>query len=1012
MSRGEQSFASMSFGSFNDECPCESRQLPSGLSIDQPLFPLNDVGLPLYDPITFQSTEGVPWQAPDLENNRGHNPALSQQSPSDASRGENWINNPSNYLTVDPNILSNENVHHLPNNRQDIYLSSSDQAQGDLSISVGPMFHDNNAQINLINKGSSQSRCGQNYLDVRSNRSGNASNSSSALSRRQKRSKVEKSPSRSRQSLKTQLRSEKNPSHTADPICPTVPEQQNPDNVTIAVCLLWMNKNPFALPSGHVISCLSDLFGDSKEKIRNWFSRNIETSTNDDDTGYQTMTTAELDVISGYRRNRGECNRKAGNVSIGNTRLIEFKRDESRPYACTSRCGANFQKKAAWKRHEEINHPSRLWLCSLRTCSENPKKKRTFFRRDHFKKHLSSEHRGVSIRKRDLAAYSTPIKHNYSKYCIFRDCHEKFSSWKERIDHIADHLEGPWHMSEWKDPEDEAENSADTETSDSEDSDSDTVSDGDDSEDFKDSDDSYGNGAKPPSERDDRGAGPRKGKTAYRGLDDNRDNNNRGFSGQEYNNFSTGSFAISFESRNPFKSLRPLWAPKIQSLGFLGSGSTAIVDEVCIPGSTTTFARKSVRSQNLKDRNYLKREAMIMSHFKHPHVSHIAASYFELGSTTLLMQPVAEMTLLQYLKACSSGEPVREETGDWFGCLASGLEHIHLAGVRHRDIKPSNILLKNDTVVFTDFGSSNLVNEDESDESESGDFTVQYAAPEVYQGKRGRAADVFALGCVFLEVAMLILSPDPLENLLETYRERSSQTVVAFCDTDRMQDWISKLRARAELLQEVKVSPTILDVCETMLRRHPEQRPTAIELARQIPTHAHCVKEEDVSLDQGQNEAGVQAMYKASVADIDDIAGDELPALVDNGDCDTLSDPSSVSTASLKDNHDSLIPNKKGTNWPLYKLECVQTVSDPDQMSTLTEYAMVPTTLPQNLKRKSAMHSPALDNFIHGDPQDDPWSVYTMFTRHRRKLPHSQAEVNNDEIMSSKKIIALRKGKE
>jgi serine/threonine protein kinase len=39
-----------------------------------------------------------------------------------------------------------------------------------------------------------------------------------------------------------------------------------------------------------------------------------------------------------------------------------------------------------------------------------------------------------------------------------------------------------------------------------------------------------------------------------------------------------------------------------------------------------------------------------------------------------------------------------------FGCLASGLAHIHSHAVRHKDIKPKNILIQDGRVIHADFG--------------------------------------------------------------------------------------------------------------------------------------------------------------------------------------------------------------------------------------------------------------------------------------------------------------------
>jgi serine/threonine protein kinase len=48
----------------------------------------------------------------------------------------------------------------------------------------------------------------------------------------------------------------------------------------------------------------------------------------------------------------------------------------------------------------------------------------------------------------------------------------------------------------------------------------------------------------------------------------------------------------------------------------------------------------------------------------------------------------------------------------WFGCLSAGLLYIHSQQIRHRGIKPANILIKGDSVLFTNFGIAKDFSED------------------------------------------------------------------------------------------------------------------------------------------------------------------------------------------------------------------------------------------------------------------------------------------------------------
>ncbi|OCL06084.1 kinase-like protein, partial [Glonium stellatum] len=102
-----------------------------------------------------------------------------------------------------------------------------------------------------------------------------------------------------------------------------------------------------------------------------------------------------------------------------------------------------------------------------------------------------------------------------------------------------------------------------------------------------------------------------------------------------------------------------------------------------------------------------------------------------------------------------------------FGCLCQAVIYLHGAQIKHKDIKPSNILVHNDTVILTDFGIAHDYSDLDEGSNTGGPtgFTAAYAAPEVVrQERRNRSADIFSLGCVFLEMITVVLG-ETLEGL-------------------------------------------------------------------------------------------------------------------------------------------------------------------------------------------------------------------------------------------------------
>ena len=97
----------------------------------------------------------------------------------------------------------------------------------------------------------------------------------------------------------------------------------------------------------------------------------------------------------------------------------------------------------------------------------------------------------------------------------------------------------------------------------------------------------------------------------------------------------------------------------------------------------------------------------------------------------------------------------------FFGCLTAAMEYLHSQKCRHKDIKPGNILLKNNQVLITDFGIANDWTDLDHDTTSGNPaaYTNAYAAPEVARARpRSMSADVWSMGCVFLDILVRIFS--------------------------------------------------------------------------------------------------------------------------------------------------------------------------------------------------------------------------------------------------------------
>ena len=284
----------------------------------------------------------------------------------------------------------------------------------------------------------------------------------------------------------------------------------------------------------------------------------------------------------------------------------------------------------------------------------------------------------------------------------------------------------------------------------------------------------------------------------------------------------------------------------------LGHGRSGYVEEVesvsGFPANSSVegqrFARKVIIVHTARfadDSRAIRREVNIILQLNHHHVIQIHATY-ELGRQfAIIMSPVADMNLAAYLidhPRPDQDTPLRS----WFGCLATGLGYIHSQRIKHRDIKPANILVRGRQVIYTDFGISRDV-WDEVSTSTTGTVdarTPMYCAPEVAaEEPRGRAADIFSLGCVFLEMTTVLMWEQgcSLEKLHESKITPDGRRAY-HATLDKTLQWILGLFAHGNSMggarEEAKSTHLMLEWCLAMLQPQAGDRIMASQLERVI----------------------------------------------------------------------------------------------------------------------------------------------------------------------------------
>jgi serine/threonine protein kinase len=535
-----------------------------------------------------------------------------------------------------------------------------------------------------------------------------------------------------------------------------------------------------------------------------------------------------------------------------------LRRYEPRPYQCTLGCGKNFDKRADWRKHEEINYPQEAWICQESTCEgkslSDPGK--ISYRKDKFKQHYSNTHRGINCESR-FGGSHVLVASKFPAKCGFCTAH-KFINWQDRITHIGDHfLNDGYDMTQWRAVTDDEEDNSSADEDDEDFDDEQNNSNNDSGNDFDWHDHDWLNGlsdAKDDSDDHAPGSAPKQATQTRKQeslavfslagpfFANHHDVHVHGMSGRRLTGVQHGTAL--FEKRSlPQKSerkdlgggpdslLSKFPQTRFTRIRVLGIGPYSIVDEVQDWITGNTLARKTVHYTTQRTFRALKTEVEIMKKLDHPHIVRFVGEYTTDHSLSILMTPSADFDL-DYLMGTDAKTVDTHIVSQWFSCLASSVDYLHSHSIKHQDIKPSNILIRGNTIFLADFGVAKTFNEFDSTTSTSGNMTRKYCSPETaHDGHRGRKSDIFSLGCVFLEMLSFLLH-DREMNFRDYQWKHFIGDGVFYENLDSVKNWLDLLSLKATK-QPLELDFTkIIKACKKMMEVDPHDRPSAKDLGR------------------------------------------------------------------------------------------------------------------------------------------------------------------------------------
>ena len=192
----------------------------------------------------------------------------------------------------------------------------------------------------------------------------------------------------------------------------------------------------------------------------------------------------------------------------------------------------------------------------------------------------------------------------------------------------------------------------------------------------------------------------------------------------------------------------------------LGQGTYGLVF-LCrekLSGKQCVMKRMQLGTLSERERRSALQEAQLLRELQHPNIVAYVNMHVTRSKLFLMMQYCDGGDLEQRLAACKkSGQMIVDsQLLDWFVQMSLALQYLHERRILHRDLKTANVFLTRSSIVkLGDFGVSRVLSAT-AELAKTFVGTPYYLSPELLSNlPYGPASDVWALGCIFYEIATL-----------------------------------------------------------------------------------------------------------------------------------------------------------------------------------------------------------------------------------------------------------------
>jgi len=181
-----------------------------------------------------------------------------------------------------------------------------------------------------------------------------------------------------------------------------------------------------------------------------------------------------------------------------------------------------------------------------------------------------------------------------------------------------------------------------------------------------------------------------------------------------------------------------------QKIKFIGKGSDGSIYEVM--KDDVKYALKDIEKLgDEEDIEILRKTNYLQKDLDHPNIVKIFETYEDDKNIVLIMELCSESLCERILK----NKLTENEIKNYLKQLIYAVKYIEEKNILHNDIKTDNILLCNDVIKLTDFGSAEILLNREKGTFYGFDIYSHNSAPEMNKSGYNYSIDIWQIGVVF-----------------------------------------------------------------------------------------------------------------------------------------------------------------------------------------------------------------------------------------------------------------------